>query len=463
MLMNQFLQPKSVLKTPLPSIWDGGVGSREVGPEQLSSAQKSDQGSPNGLRLLGGPCRTMTAEVAILNKSAVALATDSAITISVGEQHEKIYDTGDKLFELSNKNPIGIMIYNGVEFLGVPLQTIIKSYRDACPSFTHVEKCADHFLNHLLQISQSTDQQIVDANASSIIASFLKSIAEEFRNSFFEMAMANKNFELPDDKLAAVLDEKIKRYEGQLDRHAPAKFVGSKKSLAIKQSDLDIIEKFIEHFFGPATDDQKTRLFKLCQKFLLSDRFSRGRTGLIFAGFGSKETFPSLFAYEIDGIVSGCLRYKETEKCDIDRKGPKARVIPFAQRRMVERFLYGVDGDIERTVQKYCRESLSNLNDAVLGQIEFPDEATKVELARRLKNAEASFLLGLQKKTFDVIKSAYGSDIEDMVEFMPKAEIAKMAEALIELTSIKHRVSRGMETVGGPVDVAVISRSEGLV
>ena len=49
-----------------------------------------------------------------------------------------------------------------------------------------------------------------------------------------------------------------------------------------------------------------------------------------------------------------------------------------------------------------------------------------------------------------------------MVEFMPKPELAKMAEALVNLTSIKRRVSRGMETVGGPIDVALISQSEGV-
>jgi len=44
----------------------------------------------------------VTAEIAILNKSAIALAADSAVTISVGPNQQKIYDTADKLFELSN-------------------------------------------------------------------------------------------------------------------------------------------------------------------------------------------------------------------------------------------------------------------------------------------------------------------------------------------------------------------------
>jgi len=50
-----------------------------------------------------------------------------------------------------------------------------------------------------------------------------------------------------------------------------------------------------------------------------------------------------------------------------------------------------------------------------------------------------------------------------MVLFMPKQELANMAESLINLTSLKRRVSAERETVGGPVDVAVISKDEGFV
>jgi hypothetical protein len=41
--------------------------------------------------------------------------------------------------------------------------------------------------------------------------------------------------------------------------------------------------------------------------------------------------------------------------------------------------------------------------------------------------------------------------------------MARMAEALVNLTSIKRRVSRGFETADGPLEVAVISKSDGLV
>jgi hypothetical protein len=102
----------------------------------------------------------MTAEIAILNKSAVALATDSAITISAGQREEKIFDSGDKLFELSCSNPIGIMIYNDLQFAEIPLPAIIKEFRDECPSVDRVEEAADRFLTHLDALARTSSSQV---------------------------------------------------------------------------------------------------------------------------------------------------------------------------------------------------------------------------------------------------------------------------------------------------------------
>jgi hypothetical protein len=41
--------------------------------------------------------------------------------------------------------------------------------------------------------------------------------------------------------------------------------------------------------------------------------------------------------------------------------------------------------------------------------------------------------------------------------------LAHLAESLVELTSLHRRVSRDIETVGGPIDVAIISKSDGFV
>jgi hypothetical protein len=51
----------------------------------------------------------------------------------------------------------------------------------------------------------------------------------------------------------------------------------------------------------------------------------------------------------------------------------------------------------------------------------------------------------------------------DTVSILPKEELAAMAEALVSLTSSKRKMSLDIETVGGPVDVAVITKGDGLI
>jgi hypothetical protein len=51
----------------------------------------------------------------------------------------------------------------------------------------------------------------------------------------------------------------------------------------------------------------------------------------------------------------------------------------------------------------------------------------------------------------------------DMVQILPKDELALMAESLVNLDKFKRRVSSQSETVGGPIDVALITKGDGFV
>ena len=66
----------------------------------------------------------MTAIVSILNKHAVAIAADSAVTFG-----HKVINSGNKIFTLSKYHPIAIMTYNNASYMGMPWDTIIKLYR----------------------------------------------------------------------------------------------------------------------------------------------------------------------------------------------------------------------------------------------------------------------------------------------------------------------------------------------
>ena len=50
-----------------------------------------------------------------------------------------------------------------------------------------------------------------------------------------------------------------------------------------------------------------------------------------------------------------------------------------------------------------------------------------------------------------------------MIGALPKDDLSKVAESLVNLTSFKRRVSAEAETVAEPIDVAVISKGDGFV
>jgi hypothetical protein len=89
----------------------------------------------------------MTAEIAIMNRQAIVLAADSAVTVG----RRKVWKTANKLFSLSPHNDIAIMAYGAGDFVGFPWETIVKSFRLLVGKkrYKTVQECADEFIEYL--------------------------------------------------------------------------------------------------------------------------------------------------------------------------------------------------------------------------------------------------------------------------------------------------------------------------
>ncbi len=92
----------------------------------------------------------MTAEVALLNREAVALAADSATTVTyweAGQPKVRYFKGANKIFHISKKYPVGLMIYDAGSLQGVPWQIIAKAYRE---KHGDVPQClSERLLNHM--------------------------------------------------------------------------------------------------------------------------------------------------------------------------------------------------------------------------------------------------------------------------------------------------------------------------
>lgn len=90
----------------------------------------------------------MTAIVGVLNKHAVAIAADSAVTM--GNTH-KVINSANKIFTLSKYHPVAVMTYSNAAFMGTPWDIIIKEYRKQLGdnSFPFLEDYVNDFISFL--------------------------------------------------------------------------------------------------------------------------------------------------------------------------------------------------------------------------------------------------------------------------------------------------------------------------
>ena len=64
----------------------------------------------------------MTSEVVLLNRSCIALAADSAATVSYwedGERKTRYFKGANKIFNLSVAHPVGLLTYGSASLQGV--------------------------------------------------------------------------------------------------------------------------------------------------------------------------------------------------------------------------------------------------------------------------------------------------------------------------------------------------------
>lgn len=405
----------------------------------------------------------MTAEIGVLNRTAVALAADSAVTIQTNDGN-KIYNSANKLFALSKYHPVGIMVYGNAELMGVPWETIIKTYRRELGnrSYGKVREYADdliRFLEHDKYLFSEVHQRL---HFRDTIISFFN--IEILR--FVKLSSSQNVNVIKNQIINAIINQKLKEWESaELLPYFSPEYVD--KVIIKYKSDIEQIKK--ELFKDYQIDDYLYEQFdKLCAYLFCKDKFVEGcYSGVVVAGFGEKEFFPSLISFKMGGILLNKIKcIKNDEKStDISLENP-ARIIPFAQDEMVYNFMEGID----KNLNKYIHDSLIKEFNILLQNINNYLESI-IPLTSENKENIANNLYPLCKKIlgdyFNNIalykERRFIEPVMSIINVLPKDELAAIAESLINLTSLKRRMSTSSETVGGPIDVAVISKSDGFI
>jgi hypothetical protein len=138
-------------------------------------------------------------------------------------------------------------------------------------------------------------------------------------------------------------------------------------------------------------------------------------------------------------------------------------IIPFAQTDEVYNFLEGIHPDYQTRLENDFQHILSKATEIVTDEIRGLDDAEKKRAREAVADNLKAEFNAYREKLREFRSDQYSMPILQVLDGTPKDQLASMAEALVNLTSFKRRVSMQAETVGGPIDVALISKGDGLV
>lgn len=399
----------------------------------------------------------MTSEICVMNRRSLVLAADSAVTVSRwegGQKEERYFKGANKIFQLSETEPIGIMIYDSADLHRVPWEIIVKTFRKhfGKTAFPTVKEYALEFFkfveNHreLFPI-EHLDQTLIE-NVDQIMIRCLNTIKD-------------------DAKVKAAADDSaavIARNEVLQDLHSavmalPLKFGFDDEAVA------DLLTQYGDLFRAEAAADLKLFLddqpldIELLVEVGLQTLFRRpeafqSETGIVIAGFGTKDFFPSFVEFSCWGFLAHRLSHDCTGDRSIDRRD-SGFFKTFATTAMTDTFTMGFGPDVYGIVKNHLKSELYDF--AAKISADTGHSSTKVD------ELVADAVRSHTKKWTEEVFEKHGRPLRRVIGSLPIDELASLAETLVMLESLKEKVTQPSESVGGPIDVAIITKHEGFV
>jgi len=445
----------------------------------------------------------MTSQLALMNSMAVALASDSAVTIG-----SKTYNGVKKIFKLKNSPKIGIMISNIANYIpcNISWERVIRLFDESNSDseFNTVSDCVEAFKKFV------SSEKILSPNSENSISlqhdliNFVEEMIDIGQKRRFEEATRDlseeiySKFEGLDTHLEEAFGRRIEIFfdvilefidEQSDDEKFEHKRISKIHTETVKQASEIFCEK---HQLGKSLASKiKTIMsYHLCSVPALKKQYNwRDYTNLVIAGFGSKHITPELHELKVGAIVDekiGPFYEADIHKIRIpqnlmdngglDSEGnlysASAFIIPYAQKEEIQNILNGIHPEFER---RYLQTQIpTNLLDTVKNSFISCIEstpgigpATKEKILSSLDSNSENILDEIKQEIHAGGRHWAGKTrrqrFRDSTKIMDPIQLAKFAEKIVNIEAeVAYYSNQRTRSVGGEILVAYISMEDGL-
>jgi hypothetical protein len=332
----------------------------------------------------------------------------------------------------------------------------VKCYRAelADRTFPRLEDYRRDFIRFLKTSRRMFTPKLQRESVQAAIVGFFAHLRKRFEDSFTEACQ--KGNQLTESQLKRIFTDLVRdelertRQWPLLDEMAPRRMRDLRQKYArrIGEVRIGVFEKL------PISQLTAKRLLDAAVEVLTRRRLLQSgvNAGVVIAGFGEKEHFPKLIRMQVLGVAVNLPLYFIEDTVSIEA-GREAVVVPLAQREMVETFMEGVDPKLKETIETSTRMLFQRMSDTIIDEVRLKHPKEAKQLRKKVSAGLDALLPSLYSEWTEFRRKAYTDPVMQMVASLPKDE----------LTRFKRRISNEQETVGGPIDVAVITKGDGFV
>ena len=393
----------------------------------------------------------MTTIVGVLNKRAVAIAADSAVT--VGDTH-KVMNTGNKIFTLSKYAPVGIATYGNASLMDTPWEVIIKCYRRELKTkkFLYLREYVDDFIQYLRKHEFFASLSVQLRNMNLQMSTFLTSCDN----------LAKKRVNYATNQTQAVVDE---LNDCKNKNMANTEIFTDFQAYSYSDFLLFARNELQNVLIGSSIPNISQHFDSFAESYYYYMRIANiprnEESGLVFVGYGEEEIYPSLYNIVTTIGFEHKLQYRYGEIREITNENTSASVVPFAQVETTLTILGGINPTFYKIISNNIKSALATVKST---SSNFAKQQNAQNVAAQIDGIDETAITNVfTKAAQDAFLQKYTSPLINTISHLSVSDMANVAESLVALTSLVHRMSPKEESVGGPVDVAVISKGDGFI
>ena len=175
------------------------------------------------------------------------------------------------------------------------------------------------------------------------------------------------------------------------------------------------------------------------------------KTYLVFAGYGETEPYPSICKCVVTGIKEGKIQYDKGISIISDNQ--ESKIFAEGQPDIIEAITYGVQ---TKRIDDICNRLSKLIKKLVKLQNQYQNTPNL-----HLDAIDDGTIRQEVKEVIDNSKELHFKQLKDLVKGYNLQEMACLAENLIKATELHRKITFQQESVGGLIDLAVITREDG--